>query len=92
MATKTPRPKATGEPFAAQPDPQDEGSAPGRELHEAHGPNPFARPGAHESQSDEERAIRERAYELWERAGSPEHRAWEFWLEAERQLQEETAP
>ena len=39
-----------------------------------------------------ETAIRERAYELWERAGAPEDRAWEFWLEAERELQEETYP
>ncbi len=39
-----------------------------------------------------ETAIRERAYELWERAGAPEDRAWEFWLEAERELQEETHP
>jgi len=29
-----------------------------------------------------------RAYELWEQAGKPEGRDWEFYLQAERELQE----
>ncbi|PIT01178.1 hypothetical protein TSA1_10740 [Bradyrhizobium nitroreducens] len=33
--------------------------------------------------------VRARAYELWERAGRPADRELEFWLEAERQLEEE---
>ncbi|MBR0992423.1 DUF2934 domain-containing protein [Bradyrhizobium japonicum] len=32
--------------------------------------------------------VRARAYELWERAGRPADRELEFWLEAERQLEE----
>jgi Protein of unknown function (DUF2934) len=31
--------------------------------------------------------IRQRAYELWQLAGSPEDREQEFWYEAERELQ-----
>ena len=33
----------------------------------------------------EERRVRERAYFLWERAGSPEGRAEEFWEQARRE-------
>ena len=33
--------------------------------------------------------VRTRAYELWERAGRPPDRDLEFWLEAERQIDEE---
>jgi hypothetical protein len=33
--------------------------------------------------------IRALAYQLWEAAGRPEHRAQEFWLHAERELQAE---
>jgi len=33
--------------------------------------------------------IRDRAYALWERAGSPEGRQEEFWHAAERELAEE---
>lgn len=33
--------------------------------------------------------VRERAYQLWERAGKPEHNGHQFWLEAERQIREE---
>ena len=32
--------------------------------------------------------VRARAYELWEQAGRPAGRELEFWLEAERQLEE----
>jgi DUF2934 family protein len=32
------------------------------------------------------RKIRTRAYQLWEQAGRPSGRDWEFWLEAERQI------
>ena len=32
-----------------------------------------------------ENVIRERARELWEQAGQPEGRDWDFWFEAERQ-------
>jgi len=33
---------------------------------------------------DPEMSVRERAYLLWERAGSPEGRADEFWAQAQR--------
>ena len=33
--------------------------------------------------------VRARAYELWEQAGRPTNRELEFWLEAERQLEQE---
>jgi Protein of unknown function (DUF2934) len=33
-----------------------------------------------------EERIRERAYDLWERAGRPEGRAVEYWLQAEREI------
>ena len=33
--------------------------------------------------------VRARAYELWEQAGRPAGQDLEFWLEAERQLEEE---
>ncbi|PPQ17261.1 hypothetical protein CV770_22030 [Bradyrhizobium sp. AC87j1] len=33
--------------------------------------------------------VRARAYELWEQAGRPSNRELEFWLEAERQVEEE---
>lgn len=33
--------------------------------------------------------VRARAYELWEQAGRPTGRELEFWLEAERRLEEE---
>ncbi|MCK1383635.1 DUF2934 domain-containing protein [Bradyrhizobium sp. 21] len=33
--------------------------------------------------------VRARAYELWEQAGRPADRDQEFWLEAERQIEEE---
>ena len=33
--------------------------------------------------------IRDRAYQLWDRAGQPEGREQEFWFEAERELAEE---
>jgi hypothetical protein len=35
--------------------------------------------------------IRARAYELWEKAAKPSGRDVEFWLEAERQLENEKA-
>ncbi|TCF96889.1 hypothetical protein BZM26_34940 [Paraburkholderia strydomiana] len=36
--------------------------------------------------------IRERAYELWLKAGSPDGRADEFWEQARLQLEEPDAP
>ena len=33
--------------------------------------------------------VRARAYELWEQAGRPAGRELEFWLEAERQIEDE---
>jgi len=33
--------------------------------------------------------VRARAYELWEQAGRPANRDLDFWLEAERQVEEE---
>jgi hypothetical protein len=33
--------------------------------------------------------VRARAYELWEQAGRPAGQDLEFWLEAERQLEQE---
>ena len=37
---------------------------------------------------DQRAQIEKRAYELWEADGSPEGRAWEYWLRAERDLGE----
>ena len=33
--------------------------------------------------------IRDRAYQLWDRAGQPEGREQEFWFEAEREMADE---
>jgi hypothetical protein len=33
--------------------------------------------------------IRDRAYQLWDRAGQPDGREQEFWYDAERELAEE---
>jgi hypothetical protein len=33
--------------------------------------------------------VRDRAYQLWDRAGQPEGREQEFWFDAERELAEE---
>lgn len=33
--------------------------------------------------------IRDRAYQLWDRAGQPEGREQDFWYQAERELAEE---
>jgi hypothetical protein len=35
--------------------------------------------------------LRERAYELWQQAGTPEGRSDEFWFAAERELEDTTA-
>lgn len=35
--------------------------------------------------------IRDRAYQLWDRAGQPDGREQEFWYDAERELAEEDA-
>ena len=43
-----------------------------------------------EDQKEQDR-IRRRAYELWERQGSPEGRAEEFWELAKTSLAEETS-
>lgn len=40
--------------------------------------------------NDDQERIRELAYTLWERAGSPEGDDLWFWVEAERQLSEDT--
>ena len=37
----------------------------------------------------EESKIRDRAYQLWDKAGQPEDREQEFWYQAERELAEE---
>ena len=39
--------------------------------------------------SVEQDKIRDRAYQLWDKAGQPEGREQEFWYEAERELAEE---
>jgi hypothetical protein len=36
-----------------------------------------------------ENLIRVRAYELWERAGCPDGRSWEFWFAARREIEGE---
>lgn len=36
----------------------------------------------------DEAKVRDRAYELWEMAGSPDGRDWEFWHQAEQELSE----
>ncbi len=41
---------------------------------------------------DREEKIRKRAYEKWEREGSPEGREKEHWAEAERDLGDESSP
>jgi DUF2934 family protein len=41
------------------------------------------------SLSSRARKIRTRAYQLWEQAGRPSGRDWEFWFEAERQIRED---
>ena len=38
---------------------------------------------------EDKQGIRERAHKLWEAAGKPEGKEEHFWLEAERELQEE---
>ena len=37
----------------------------------------------------DEDKIRDRAFQLWDRAGQPEGREQEFWYDAERELAEE---
>jgi len=37
----------------------------------------------------EDDKIRDRAYQLWEKAGQPEGREQDFWYQAERELAEE---
>jgi hypothetical protein len=41
--------------------------------------------------TDHDELVRERAYNLWEQAGRPNDRSFEFWFEAIREL-EATAP
>ena len=38
-----------------------------------------------------ENRIRSRAYELWQRAGCPDGRSWEFWFAARREIEGEKA-
>lgn len=33
-----------------------------------------------------EKRVRERAYDIWERAGRPESKAEQYWLEAEKEI------
>ena len=35
---------------------------------------------------DREQRIRDRAYQLWEKAGRPDERTDDFWREAEQQI------
>ncbi len=44
------------------------------------------------SNEDFEQRVRERAYALWEAAGSPEGRADEFWDRARSQIEAEDDP
>ena len=39
-------------------------------------------------QTIDQEKIRDRAYQLWDRAGQPEGREQEFWYDAERELAE----
>ncbi|MGY8682598.1 DUF2934 domain-containing protein [Bradyrhizobium sp. UFLA05-153] len=39
--------------------------------------------------SSRRRKIRTRAYRLWEQAGCPSGRDWDFWFEAERQIRDQ---
>lgn len=41
-------------------------------------------------QTMDQEKIRDRAYQLWDRAGQPEGREQEFWFDAERELAEES--
>jgi hypothetical protein len=36
--------------------------------------------------------IRQRAYELWEQSGKTDGSEMDFWLQAEREIAEETSP
>lgn len=58
--------------------------------HPDHEPAPFDAPPAESVPRDEEQlaGIREHAYRLWEQAGRPRGRELEFWLQAERELDE----
>lgn len=40
-------------------------------------------------QTLDQEKVRDRAYQLWDRAGQPEGRDQEFWFDAERELAEE---
>lgn len=40
-------------------------------------------------QTFDQEKIRDRAFQLWDRAGQPEGRDQEFWFDAERELAEE---
>lgn len=40
-------------------------------------------------QTLDQEKIRDRAFQLWDRAGQPEGREQEFWYDAERELAEE---
>ena len=40
-------------------------------------------------QTMDQEKVRDRAYQLWDRAGQPEGRDQEFWFDAERELAEE---
>jgi hypothetical protein len=87
MASKTVKRKS---PTGPSPAPAERAAAASERGVDS--PEPVPPGAAAPDAATEPAAIRARAYELWERAGSPEHRAGEFWLEAERQLQEEAYP
>jgi len=40
------------------------------------------------AEGERQRLVRDRAYELWDRAGRPDNRSLEFWLAAEREIDE----
>jgi hypothetical protein len=40
-------------------------------------------------QTIDQQKVRDRAFQLWDRAGQPEGRDHEFWFDAERELAEE---
>lgn len=42
--------------------------------------------------SDIDEIVRERAYELWEKAGRPDNRTLEFWFAAKREAESGAAP
>jgi hypothetical protein len=53
---------------------------------------PPSQPDDNHNESDRHQSIRERAYRLWQDAGSPADRDDEFWHQAETEIKNPPAP